>query len=102
MNHNYKLKYSPDAKRGFKEARNWYGKVSVNLMNRFSDAVSKAFDEIKKTPKAYSIRYSNIRITHPESFPYNIHFYINEETIVIVAILHNKRNQSSAALTIGS
>jgi len=97
MSYSYKLRYFPDAKKGFKEARNWYGKISINLMSRFSEAVNKAFDEIKKTPKAYSIRYSNIRIAHPESFPYNIHFYIDEETIVIVAILHHKRNQRSAA-----
>ena len=100
MNHKYTLVYTPETKKGFKEARNWYGKISVKLMNRFSDAVSKSFDEIKKNPSAYSIRYSNIRIAHPENFPYNIHFYIDAETIVIVAILHNKRNQSSVSSSV--
>lgn len=100
MNRNYKLAYTPETKKGFKEARNWYGKISIKLMNRFSDAVRKSFDEIKRNPKAYSIRYSDIRIAHPESFPYSIHFYINAETIIIVAILHNKRNQSSTASVI--
>lgn len=100
MNHKYRLAYTPETKKGFKEAKNWYGRISVKLMNRFSDAVSKSFDEIKINPTAYSIRYINIRIAHPESFPYNIHFYIDADTIVIVAILHNKRNQGSVSSSI--
>lgn len=48
-------------------------------------------------PESYAIRYKSIRIAHPKVFPYNIHFYLDEEanSIVITAIVHNKRNQVS-------
>ena len=47
-------------------------------------------------PFAYSVRYRNVRIAHTEIFPYNIHFYIDEEKshIVIIGIVHNKRKDA--------
>lgn len=45
-------------------------------------------------PYVYAIRYKNIRIAHPDIFPYSIHFYIDDlaNTVVITAIMHNSRN----------
>ncbi len=61
----------------------------------FSWAIEDAIDQIIKMPFSYALRYKSIRIAHPKVFPYNIHFYLDEvaNTIVITAIVHNKRNQ---------
>ena len=88
----YKIEYFPAAKIEYKEARHWYSLISSNLEKRFITAIKNAFIELNKNPKAYGIRYKNIRIIHPKKFPFNIHFYISEEIIVIVAIIHNRRN----------
>jgi hypothetical protein len=47
-------------------------------------------------PTAYNIRHKNIRISHPKTFPYNIHFYIEEETktVIFTGIVFNKRKDA--------
>ena len=49
---------------------------------------------IKDNPYAYAIRYKDIRIIYPETFPYGIHFYIDDtkKEIVIIAIIHEYRD----------
>jgi hypothetical protein len=49
-------------------------------------------------PSAYSPRYKNVRIAHPKTFPYNIHFYIDEanEIVVFTAIVYNGRDPKIA------
>ena len=43
---------------------------------------------------ANAFRYKNIRIAHPKTFPYAIHYYIDDAAgyIVIVAIVYAARN----------
>ena len=47
-------------------------------------------------PTAYNVRHKNVRIAHPKTFPYNIHFYIDEKTktVVIIGIVFNKRKDA--------
>jgi hypothetical protein len=47
-------------------------------------------------PSAYSIRYKNIRIAHPKIFPYNIHFFIDEntQTVIFTGIIYNKKQNA--------
>lgn len=47
-------------------------------------------------PTAYNIRHKNVRIAHPKTFPYNIHFYINDDTktVVFIGIVFNKRKDA--------
>lgn len=42
----------------------------------------------------HDVRYKNVHIVHLDKFPCSIHFYIDEpeQKIVIIAILHNRRN----------
>ncbi len=77
-----------------RKARAWYKEKSEGLELRFSMAVQNAIQKIIKMPNAYSIRYKNIRIIHTKTFPYNIHFYVDEsiKAVVITAIVHKKRN----------
>ncbi|OAQ39307.1 hypothetical protein A5893_11635 [Pedobacter psychrophilus] len=60
-------------------AKNWYKKQKEGLEIEFSEEIEKAILYLLKTPKSYSIRYKNIRISHPKRFPFNIHFYIDEK-----------------------
>lgn len=47
-------------------------------------------------PTAFNIRYKNVRIAYPKTFPYNIHFYINDndKTVVFIGIVFNKRKEA--------
>jgi hypothetical protein len=94
----YNSKYFDDVFIDIQEAKIWYKEQKEGLEGEFAFAIEKAIEQILKTPSAYSTRYKNIRIAHPKKFPYNIHFYIDEDlkTVVFTAIVHNKRNPKLA------
>jgi plasmid stabilization system protein ParE len=80
-----------------KEAKAWYKRQLPGLEKRFAYAVKQAILQLATQPYSYAIRYKNIRIAHPVKFPYNIHFYREETTIVIVAILFEGRDPNLPA-----
>ena len=77
-------------------AKQWYAEQQKGLEVRFVAAVKDALSNILKMPTAYAVRYRNVRIAHTKTFPYNVHFYIDEakEQVVIIGIVHNKRNDA--------
>jgi plasmid stabilization system protein ParE len=85
----------PVAVEEFREARKWYASRKVKgLSNRFAQAVKEAIQQILKNPGAYAIRYKNVRIAHTTTFPYAIHFLAENETIIITAIIYDRRDPS--------
>ncbi len=90
----YSLSYFEDALHDLKIAKSWYKQQQSGLDQRFSYSIKSTILLVQKSPFAFAIRYRNIRIAFPKKFPYGIHFYIDEEKqqIVIIAIIHNKRN----------
>ena len=90
----YKLVYFDEVKQDVKEAKDWYRLQVKGLEKRFAQDIKAAILRLKERPTVHAIRYKNIRIAHPDVFPYAIHFYIDEhsQTIVITAIVHNSRN----------
>jgi plasmid stabilization system protein ParE len=81
-----------------KEARLWYKATNEKLEKRILEAIEKTILKVQEWPKAYAIRYKNIRIAHPPIFPYAIHFYIDdvENRIVVIAIVHGRRHPDVA------
>ncbi|MFN0049700.1 MAG: type II toxin-antitoxin system RelE/ParE family toxin [Cytophagales bacterium] len=94
----YSIDYFKEAKIDVREAKTWYKEQKLGLEKRFADSIKLAILKIKENPLNYAIRYKDIRIAYPKIFPYGIHFYIDElkNQILIVAILHNKRNADTA------
>ena len=77
----------------FREARKWYASRKVKgLSNRFAQAVKDAILQILKNPGVYAIRYKNVRIAHTKTFPYAIHFLTDSNTILITAIIYDRRD----------
>ena len=81
------------ARNEFNLAREWYkGQGVRGLSNRFAQAVKGCIDKIRINPYAHAIRYKNVRIAHTDKFPYAIHFYLDEDTIIITSIIFQGRN----------
>ena len=94
----YSLSYFEDARLDVKEAKAWYKEQQPGLEKRFADSIKTAIIKLQENCFAYAVRYKNIRIAHPKTFPYGIHFYIDDtkHQIVIIAIVHNKRHPDIA------
>ena len=94
----YNSKYFDQVFIDIQEAKIWYKEQKEGLEVDFALAIETAIQKVLKMPTSYSPRYKNVRIAHPKTFPYNIHFYIDEvnETVVFTAIVHNKRHHKFA------
>ena len=90
----YKVLYFDEVRQDIKEAKNWYRSQLKGLEKRFAEDIKIAISRLKERPAVHAIRYKNIRIAHPDVFPYAIHFYIDDHanTVVITGILHNSRD----------
>ncbi len=91
----YQLKYQVAARQDVKDAKTWYKSQLPGLQKKFAADIKRAILRIQKHPETHSIRYKNIRIAHPEKFPYGIHYYIDARSneIAIVAIIHERQDQ---------
>jgi len=90
----YKTVILPLAKSDIREAAIWYNKKQPGLGKRFTKEVRETILFVRRNPKAYSVRHSNIRTAVLSIFPFMIHYIISEtdKTIIILAVLHTSRN----------
>ncbi|MDR0793734.1 MAG: type II toxin-antitoxin system RelE/ParE family toxin [Chitinophagaceae bacterium] len=84
----YKLVVEPEVRHDIREARLWYKDKSVSLSGRFAKEVKTVIEQLRKQPFSHSIRYLNMRIANLKIFPYAIHYYVEENTITLVAVFH--------------
>jgi plasmid stabilization system protein ParE len=94
----YSVIYFDEVEIDINQARLWYNGINEKLEKRFVKAIENTIQKLQEWPKAYSVRYKNIRIAHPPIFPYSIHFYIDDvkNCIVIIAIVHARRHPNAA------
>lgn len=90
----YQLQYFDEVERDVRDAKNWLKEQKEGLEIEFAIAIFKIIERIVEQPELFALRYKNIRIAHPKKFQFNVYFYIDKphKRVVIIAILHNKRN----------
>jgi plasmid stabilization system protein ParE len=88
----YKIIIINEAKIDFKESINWYKDINTKLAIRFIASFKESLSKIKNDPFHFQIRYDDVRICMLTTFPYLIHFTVNENTIIIKAIFHSSRD----------
>jgi len=82
------------AKRDIKEAATWYNERQPGLGKRFMTHVRERVQYICENPKTIAIRYDETRAALLDTFPYMIHFTIdeNQKLIIIAAVLSTSRD----------
>ena len=92
------LFYYDEAILDIRDAKKWYSEQQKGLEKRFAEDVKQCINRLQKDPLHYEIRYRGVRLTHCATFPYSIHFYIDEpaKRLVIVAIVHQHRRPEFA------
>jgi plasmid stabilization system protein ParE len=94
----YKTIIQLEAVQDFNEAKLWYKKTKVQgLSQRFANTVKTTITNLQKHPTLYAIRYKNVRVVHTDKFPYAIHFFIDNDLIVITAIIYAGRDPKITA-----
>ena len=87
-----KIIIRPEAESDLQEAYAWYEDQSKGLGADFILCVDASLSLIQRSPELYAQVHKNIRRALTRRFPYGI-FYITEvDKIIVLAVLHVKRN----------
>lgn len=86
------LLFRPAAAADLEEASRWYENQRPGLGREFLDATEAAMRRVLATPEGYEIVYKDRRRALLERFPYSVVFRLIEDQVVVLAIVHAKRN----------
>jgi len=79
------------AKREFDDAISWYQDRREGLGREFSVAVEEQLGRIAVSPNQFACIRGDVRRAVLQRFPYSIHFIIEDDRIVVLAIFHARR-----------
>lgn len=78
--------------RDLSAARHWYDQRSLELGNRFIDAILATIRLAREQPESYAELKRNVRAMRCHRFPYRIYYRISGERITILAVYHTARD----------
>lgn len=90
MKHN--LIIGPEAEEDLTSAFQWYEDKRLGLGYDFLLQVEASLKFIGRNPAIYAIRYKETRTQLIKRFPYKIIYLLEDERIIVLAVLHGRRN----------
>lgn len=89
----FKIKIEPEALDDIQQGINWYKNQKTGLGRRFHQEVNSLFNRLKTNPY-FQIRYDNVRCLPLKTFPFMVHFTVDEQEklIIIRAVFNTYRN----------
>ncbi len=88
----YKVIVRPEAEDDLKAAFSWYEDNRVGLGYDFLLQVNAGLNFIMKNPEIHPIEYKGTRKHIIKRFPYKSIYLIEEEKIIVLAVIHGKRS----------
>lgn len=88
----YEIIFRPEAEADLFDAVNWYEVKVKSLGSHFLLNVEAAVESILRTPEAFTPIYKNTRRALVRKFPFGIHYLIDGDKIIVLAVFHVKRN----------
>lgn len=91
----YKIKYTREAISELNKTLTYYKSKELNLGQRFENAFQKIKLELKENPKIFKeVENNHRRAVLSSSFPFTIHYLVNEKTQVvkIIGVFHQSKN----------
>jgi toxin ParE1/3/4 len=83
--------FHPEALTEYAEAVQYYTKQRVEVAQAFIDAVDDAVYRIRESPTRYIVIDEDIRWCMTRKFPYGIIYTIEQDYILILAVMHCSR-----------
>ncbi len=89
----FRLLIQKEAHNDIQQAIDWYDKKQSGLGNKFRKDVFSCFAKLATYPY-YQIRYDEVRCLPLKTFPFMLHFTVEEEdqTVTLRAVFHTSRN----------
>lgn len=86
-----RLAFHPEALLEFEEAIRFYKQRGRSLGQRFARAIQTTIGKIIATPDRWRVLEEDVRRCLVRVFPYALLYTIEEDHILIVAIMHGRR-----------
>ncbi len=90
----FELRLREVARSDVADAHRYYRKISERLADDFLAAVEEGLSLIRESPERYSMMLGEIRVKRIRRFPYIISFVIEDDVVIVLAVLHGHRNPS--------
>jgi plasmid stabilization system protein ParE len=82
----------PLAEADLENAAQWYDEERPGLAQRFLKDVDRSFVRLRERPLQFPVVAGDVRRALLRTFPYAIYFRVSDEMIVVLAVLHLRRN----------
>lgn len=86
-----KYKFHPDALEEYREAAIWYANRERELGQQFIISIEDAIQKVVESPTRWRIIDEDVRRCLTHLFPYAILYTIEDNFILIVAVMHFSR-----------
>lgn len=83
--------FHPEALTEYSEAVKYYADSDLNLAQAFINTIENAIFRIRESPDRYPKIEDDIRRCLTKKFPYALLYTVNQESILILAIMHCNR-----------
>lgn len=90
----YSVEIAPCAESDITDAFHWYRERSALVADAFRSEVFSAVDRIAKTPLINAPNDEGNRKHVLRRFPYSVIYEVQERTVTILAVAHNRRKPS--------
>ena len=88
----YRLLAEPEADLDVAAVFEWYEKEQSGLGREFVDALRATYDRVIDGPLHYQHLRSGIRRALLRRFPYAVYFAVEDDVVVVLAVLHVSRD----------
>jgi len=90
----YRALILPLARKDIRNSAFWYEKQHQGLGRKFMLQVRDKVLFIQQNPESFNVKYDEVRTAILATFPYQIHYSINEnnKSVIISAVFHTSRN----------
>ena len=86
-----KYVFHPEALTEYAEAVEYYSKQRMKVAQAFIDAVEDAIYRIRESPNRWTVVDEDVRRCLTQKFPYGILYTVEQEYILILAVMHCSR-----------
>ncbi|HEX4950296.1 MAG TPA: type II toxin-antitoxin system RelE/ParE family toxin [Blastocatellia bacterium] len=88
----YQVIIRPEAAEEVQVAFDWYEEKSKGLGLEFLRTAEACLEKIRRNPLSYPLAYKQTRKAVLRKFPYSLFYVVEDETIIVLACFHGKRN----------
>ncbi len=88
----FNLVVSLPAETDIEEIIEWYGKENKDLSREFVKILEQTFEQIIANPFLFQQVFEDYRKINTAKFPYKIIYRISENKVIVLAVIHHKRN----------